>query len=251
MLKQFKTVLMLTLAVVLLASCGSSDNNEQEKEQEQVSNQVSTNDYSEMNHSVESMPSSVTKALNDQNYTLSQKLKDSITYMYNEEKLAKDVYLDIYEVQKVKQLYNIATNSEVRHQEAVNELAKKYDLNITLYPDTEIPYDIAVESYNSGEFSVEHIQELYDTLYDKGIQSKKDALEVGCIVEVTDIDDLDIYIEQATESNATDVLAVFNFLRNGSYNHYWAFDKGLKNMNVNDGCCSLGETYCHPEYPKK
>lgn len=247
MYKQFKTVLMLTLAVILLASCGSSDN----KEQEQVSNEVSTNDYSETNHSVESMPSFVTEALNDKDYTLSQKLKDSITYMYNEEKLAKDVYLDIYEVQKVKQLYNIATNSEVRHQEAVNDLAKKYDLNITLYPNTEVPYDISVESYNSGEFSVEHIQELYDTLYDKGIQSKKDALEVGCIVEVTDIDDLDIYIEQATESNATDVLAVFNFLRNGSYNHYWAFDKGLKNMNINDGCCSLGDKYCHPEYPQK
>jgi len=39
-------------------------------------------------------------------------------------------------------------------------------------------------------------------LYDKGIQSQKDTLE--------------------------DVLDVFNYLRNGSYNHYWVFNKGLK-----------------------
>jgi hypothetical protein len=55
---------------------------------------------------------------------------------------------------------------------------------------------------------------------------------------------------QATTSNASDVLVVFDFLREGSYKHYWAFDNGLKNMGVSDGCCSLGTTYCHPEYPQ-
>lgn len=243
MYNRFKIGVTLGVLALTLSSCGNSNEN---SGQEQTTN----SDYSESNHSVESMPSSVTDALNDQTQILSQKLKDSITYMYNEEKLAKDVYLDVYEVQKVQQLYNIATKSEIRHQEAVNELAKKYDLNITLYPDTEVPYDISVEAYNSGEFSVEHIQELYNTLYDKGIQSKKDAFEVGCIVEVTDIDDLDNYIAEATQSNASDVLAVFNFLRNGSYNHYWAFDKGLKNMGISEGCCSLEAKYCHPEYPQ-
>jgi len=87
-------------------------------------------------------------------------------------------------------------------------------------------------------------------LYDKGIQSQKDALEVGCMVEVTDINDLDKYMNQATASNASDVLVVFDFLREGSYKHYWAFDNGLKNMGVSDGCCSLGTTYCHLEYPQ-
>lgn len=184
--------------------------------------------------------------------TLTQDLEDSITYMYNEEKLAKDVYLNVYAKQAVKQLYNIATKSEVKHEQAVNDLAVKYDLNITLYPDTQMPYDLdALNSYGSGEYAVEHIQELYDMLYDKGIQSTQDALEVGCIVEVTDIDDLDKYIEQATASNAEDVLTIFNFLQDGSYNHYWSFDKGLKNMGITDGCCSLGTEYCHPEYPQK
>ncbi len=47
---------------------------------------------------------------------------------------------------------------------------------------------------------------------------------------------------------------LFTVLRDASYNHYWAFDKGLKDLGVSDGCCSLGTidgiNYCHSEYPK-
>ena len=180
---------------------------------------------------------------------LSQELKDSITYMYNEEGLAHDVYLAIYKIQPVNQLQNIANNSETKHIEAVNKLAIQYDLNITQYPDTEEPYSIA--GIKPGIYPVEKIQDLYHLLYDKGIQSKQDALEVGCMVEVVDIDDLDKYIEYAEKDNASDVLDVFTFLRNGSYTHYWAFNDGLVNKGITDGCCSLGTEWCHPEYPKK
>ncbi len=162
---------------------------------------------------------------------------------------AHDVYLNIYKEQPVKQLQNIATKSEVKHIEAVNQLAIKYDLNMTQYPDTDIPYSI--DGIESGKYPVEAVQDLYNMLYDKGIQSRQAALEVGCMVEVVDINDLDDYIKEAERSNAPDVLEVFNYLRNGSYNHYWSFNDGLKNMNITDGCCSLGTEYCHPEYPQK
>lgn len=69
------------------------------------------------------------------------------------------------------------------------------------------------------------------------------------MVEVTDINDLLADIETARADGATDIVAAFEFLRDGSYSHYWAFDNGLKNMGVTDGCCSLGDAYCHPEYP--
>ena len=200
----------------------------------------------------EAIQATVTDALNAEKSTLTQELKDSITYMYNEEKLAREVYLNVNEKQPLKQLYNIATKSEIKHEKAVNDLAVKYDLNITLYPDTEEPYDQqSLDEYGSGQFAVVDIQELYDVLYDKGIQSQKDAFEVGCMVEVTDINDLNQYMKQASDANAKDVLAIFDYLREGSYNHYWAFDKGLKNSGISDGCCSLGTEYCHPEYPQK
>lgn len=184
--------------------------------------------------------------------TLSQDLKDAITYMYNEEGLAYDLYMNIYEIQQVNQLKQIASGdqsgSEEKHIAAVNDLAVKYDLNITQYPGTDIPY--SVEGISAGNYSVPAINVLYETLYNKGKESKQDALEVGCMVEVVDIVDLDEYIALAEESNASDVLEVFNFLRNGSYKHYQSFDDGLKNLNVPvvEGCCSLGEEYCYPEY---
>lgn len=204
----------------------------------------------------DTLTSDVTDAIEAPKSILTQDLKDAITYMYSEEGLAHDVYLNIYKIQPVNQLQKIAINSEVKHIEAVNEIAQKYDLNITKYPDTDRPYSTDdLERYGSGEYPVESIQELYNLLYDKGIQSVQDALEVGCMVEVVDIDDLNEYIEYAQKSNASDVLDVFEFLRNGSYNHYWAFDKGLKNMGISEGCCSvpsaLGHDFCHPEYPQK
>lgn len=188
-------------------------------------------------------------------YTLSQPLKDSITYMYNEERLAKDVYLAIYEVRPVKQLSNIATNSETKHISAVDALAVKYDLNVTLYPDTDVPYSkVDMDKFDAGHYPVEHVQELYDLLYEKGIKSEQDALEVGCMVEVVDIQDLDGYIKEAQDSNAPDVESVFASLRKGSYSHYSAFDSGLKNMGVSTGCCAvesaLGYDFCQPSYLK-
>lgn len=196
--------------------------------------------------------------------TLSQDLKESIAHMYNEEGLAYDVYMNIYKFQVdnnlpiVDKLQQIASGeqngSEEEHTEAVNQLAIKYDLNITDYPDLPAPY--SVEGIGDGNYSVEVINVLYDILYTKGIQSKQDALEVGCMVEVIDIDDLDKYIALAEESNASDVLEVFNFLITGSYKHYQQFDKGLKDMGVASGCCivpaALGyDSFCNDEYLEK
>ncbi len=198
------------------------------------------------------LPAKVQDAIDGPLSGLTQNVRDTLTYMYSEEGLAHDIYLNIYSLQPVKQLENIAKKSEVKHIDAVNQLARKYDLNMTQYPDTDIPYSI--EGIGNGTYPVAQVQYLYNILYDKGIQSQKDALGVGCMVEVVDITDLDDYIKTAQASNASDVLTVFEFLRDGSYNHYWAFDKGLKNMGITEGCCSvpdaLGYHFCHPEYPQ-
>jgi len=242
------------LAVFMLLACGSSDS-------------VNANDTMENGDSTGTtteesitLPTQVVEALAAPMSTLTQDVKDAITFMYSEEGLAHDVYLNVYvhqvenQLTLVKELQNIATKSEVKHIDAVNQLTQKYDLNITKYPDTDHPYstdDLA--RYGSGEFPVEPIQELYNILYDKGIQSKKDALEVGCMVEVVDVDDLIEHIHEAEASNATDVVDVFNFLLEGSYKHFWAFDEGLKNIGITEGCCSVPDygdhTMCHPEYP--
>ncbi len=206
------------------------------------------------------LPTSVESALNGEKSALSEELANTISYMGNEERLAYDVYNRLYDQWGTKQHHNIATNSEFRHITAVQQLVQKYKMddtiNFTNIDKTPLGYmNTPIAEMEAGTYDISKIQDLYDALVSKGLKSEKDALEVGCMVEVTDIDDLDRYLEIANESNASDVVEVFTFLRKGSYNHYWAFDRGLKNRGVSEGCCSLGTidgvNYCHPEYPQK
>ncbi len=106
-----------------------------------------------------------------------------------------------------------------------------------------------IEEMDAGTYDIAAIQTLYDDLVAQGSTSEIDALKVGCIIEVVDVNDLNRDIALAESEDATDIVTVFSFLRDGSYNHYWSFDKGLKNKGVAEGCCSLGTEYCHPEYP--
>ena len=177
--------------------------------------------------------------------------KYTIAFMWNEEKLAKDIYLELNLIYPTQQLENIATKSETMHQALVEDLVERYDLNITNLVDYKENYSEAeLRAFAPGEFGVQEIQDLYDTLYAEGKQSQQAALEVGCKVEVTDVEDLLDEIKIAEAVDAQDLIAVWNVLLSGSYNHYWAFDKGLKNKGVTTGCCSLGADYCRPEYPQ-
>ncbi len=209
--------------------------------------------------------SAVTQALLSPASTLTQEAKDTLAYMGNEERLAHDVYMTLYNYHlangtEIKTLYNIATNSETVHATDMQLLIKKYITSLDEFSDIDAPenlpdanlsyLDINISDLPTGQYNIQAIQDLYDTLIAKGQQSQQDALEVGCMVEVTDINDLDEDIAIAEDSNASDVVTVFNFLRDGSYTHYWAFDSALKNMGVTEGCAVIGEEYNHPEYPQ-
>ena len=87
-----------------------------------------------------------------------------LLFMREEEKLARDTYLTLYEQWELAVLSNIAS-SEQMHMNAILKLLKKYDLEDPA-ADTEI-----------GEFSDEYLQQLYNTLITKGMLSALDALE--------------------------------------------------------------------------
>ena len=206
------------------------------------------------------LPVKIQNALKSEKSTLNQELTDTLSFMGNEERLAYDVYNELYRQYGTKQFTNIATKSEYKHITAVQGLVKKYllndDVNFTNVDAPSLGYmNTAIEDMKAGTYDISEIQALYDALVSKGSASEIEALKVGCMVEVLDVNDLDRDIILAQDENATDIVTVFNFLRDGSYNHYWAFDKGLKNKGVSDGCCSVGTVdgvnFCHPEYPKK
>ncbi len=187
----------------------------------------------------------------DKSESLTQELKDSLSHMGNEERLAYDLYTNLYSYHKekgeeIKQFYNISHNAEVKHIKTVQDLVKRYDLSVSDFTNVNESIvnenDLSASHIVSGVYDIQKIQDLYDSLYALGTTSKVDALKAGCMVEVTDVNDLDKYITQAEESNATDIVEAFEVLRKGSYNHYWAFDKALKNSGVTNGCYFEGDT---------
>lgn len=198
------------------------------------------------NVSTLSLPTNIEDLIYTPKSTLDPDTIHTLEYMGDEETLAYDLYNKLYELYSFKQFKNIAQNSEINHIKSVQALIRKYEI---IGNDL---YDKEVSELTPGTYAITEIQDLYDNLYAKGIQTKQDALEVGCMVEVTDVDDLDKYITTAQNSNADDIVTIYEYLRKGSYNHYWAFDTGLKNLGVSDGCCSLGNEYCKTiqEYPK-
>jgi hypothetical protein len=200
------------------------------------------------------IPTEVEIAIDAPVSKLSQELTDTLAYMGNEERLAYDVYNALYEQYGTEQFTKIATNGEYQHITAVQELIQKYklsdDVNFTNIDLPALGYvNTNIEDMEAGTYDIAAIQKLYDDLVAQGSTSEIDALKVGCIIEVVDVNDLNRDIVLAESEGATDIVTVFNFLRDGSYNHYWSFDKGLKNQGIADGCCSLGTDYCHPEYP--
>lgn len=215
-----------------------------------------TTQFAQMVGKTTGLPEDVMAAIKTPKYDIDQNITNTLSFMGNEERLAYDVYNKLYETYTLKQLTNIATKSEIKHIQTVQLLVQKY---VTSYEDftnidmPELSYkDTNVTDMEAGTYDIQEIQDLYDALILKGEKSEQDALEVGCMVEVTDVDDLDKYIQLAEDANATDIVTAFNFLRTASYSHYWAFDKGLKNKGITDGCCALIDEvdYCHDEYPQ-
>jgi len=231
-----KSVLATSIVLVLLAC--SSDN-------EKGNNNATTN---------EEIPNNVQVAIDSPTSILSEALANTLSYMGNEERLAYDVYNRLYVEWGTKQFTNIAQKSEIKHIQAVQQLVQKYNIDDDMdFTNIDLPalgyMHTPVDSMEAGTYDIAKIQRLYDDLISSGVASEVEALKVGCRVEVVDVTDLDAYITLAEQSSASDVVEVFNYLRDGSYNHYWAFDKGLKKKGITEGCCTWMEL-CHLEYPQ-
>ncbi|NTV40135.1 MAG: DUF2202 domain-containing protein [Demequinaceae bacterium] len=138
----------------------------------------------------------------------------SLEYMVEEEKLAHDLYVELGDAWGLRIFTNIAS-AETQHEDAVKALLDAYGL------------DDPTAGAAVGEFSDPALQSLYDTLLAQGLASQTAALEVGAIVEETDIADLR---DRASDSPAID--QVFGQLEAGSENHLRAFIINLDRLGV-------------------
>jgi hypothetical protein len=141
---------------------------------------------------------------------LSATEKESLLYMREEEKLARDVYNTFYDRYGLRVFSNIAA-SEQAHMDAVLTLLNRYGL---ADPAAAAP----------GVFNNDDLQALYDDLIDQGNASLTAALQAAVLIEETDIADLQDGL--ALTSHA-DLRAVYNNLLRASQNHLRAFSRQL------------------------
>jgi len=137
--------------------------------------------------------------------------KVDLLFMLEEEKVALDVYSYLYEIWNNRVFSNIA-RAEQRHVDAVKRLVTKYNLEPS--STLEMP----------GSFENEKLQALYDSLIEKGSSSLVDALEVGVIIEETDIKDLEDILDIGVPA---DFEKVYENLVKASYKHLKAFNRQL------------------------
>ncbi|MDY0403664.1 DUF2202 domain-containing protein [Sulfurovum sp.] len=140
--------------------------------------------------------------------TLTEAQKDKLFFIYQEEKVARDVYITLGNIYTDENTFASIQISEQRHMDAARGLCEKYGVDISGVDESQV-----------GEFVLPVLQELYDTCVATGEESRLDALKIGELIELTDIDDL----EEAAKGMPSDVVNVFDNLKEGSYNHLDAF----------------------------
>jgi hypothetical protein len=139
-----------------------------------------------------------------------------LTYMREEEKLARDVYLNLYDMWGSRIFDNISV-SEQTHMDAVKTLLDRYGI-----PDP-------AAGKGPGVFTNQDLQDLYDALIKDGGVSLVEALKVGVVIEETDIDDLNAGI---ASTKRKDIKTVYSNLLLGSLNHLKAFVSNLAIQGV-------------------
>jgi len=147
--------------------------------------------------------------------TLSPAATDDLVFMREEEKLARDVYLTLYDKWNMRIFKNISA-SEQNHMDAVKVLLDRYGIADP------------VAGNGVGQFKNQDLQALYHDLVAQGLVSLIDAMNVGATIEETDIEDLKAAL--AVAGLPADVKRVYGNLLNASYSHLDAFNYQLDRL---------------------
>lgn len=148
--------------------------------------------------------------------TLTSEETEGILFMREEEKLARDVYLTLFDVWGLPVFENIAA-AESRHTGAVLGLIDQYGLEDPVVDDS------------IGAFTNPDLAALYDDLIASGSESLVDALSVGALIEDLDIADLRAWLEMTDNPS---IERVYDILLRGSENHLRSFLRQLEGQGA-------------------
>jgi hypothetical protein len=177
--------------------------------------------------------------------SLTQEQRHSIAHMWSEEKMAHDAYEAVYTLYPhLRLFYNIGHWSEVQHMTAVEELVALYNIDINDYTNESKHYDPSVlRKMGPGDYAIEDFETRYsNTLIPYAAKGDIQALQLGCMVEVQDVRDLNQFL--ADNNGNPYIERTFNYLISGSQSHYWAYHYALIERGISNGCCSAGSDYC-------
>ncbi|MBL0359290.1 MAG: DUF2202 domain-containing protein [Chitinophagaceae bacterium] len=160
----------------------------------------------------------ITDKLPAQKQTLTVDEKEGILFMYEEEKLARDVYDSMFVKWEFNPFGHIR-KSERMHMSEMKGLVKTYQLEDAVLKNQD----------KAGVFNNASLQALYNDLVAKGSLSSTDALRAGALIEEVDIRDLK---ERKAKAVQKDILEAYDFLIMGSENHLRAFCRNLKGAGV-------------------
>lgn len=143
---------------------------------------------------------------------MTEEQKDELFFIYQEEKVARDVYITLGKKYTDENTFASIQLSEQRHIDSARGLCEKYGVNIE-----------GVDEGSVGNFVLPVLQTLYNDCVTEGKKSLLNALVVGEDIEVKDIEDL----EHAMVDMPSDVVNVFETLKEGSLSHLDAFQAAI------------------------
>ena len=139
----------------------------------------------------------------------------SLLKMKEEEKLARDVYLVLYQKWGSQVFSNIFA-AESNHLNAIILLLTNYGSTDTSIGET-------------GVFTDSKVQKLYTELVANATLSIEEAYKTGALIEEMDIKDLTSALSSTSNEN---VIMVFDNLLKGSRNHLRAFNRQLTTLGI-------------------
>lgn len=146
---------------------------------------------------------------------LTDEQKETIHSVYEEEKVARDVYITLGDIYDEENTFANIQWSEQTHMDAMRNLCVKYEIEI---PDVDAQVDV---------FELDPMEKLYLDYVAQGGASLLAALEVGKAIEIMDIKDL----SAALAGMPKDVQRVLTNLINGSINHLEAFENAIARVD--------------------
>ncbi|MDA3944290.1 MAG: DUF2202 domain-containing protein [Bacteroidetes bacterium] len=224
LLKKWSIGLILLLMISLTFSCDKAETNELPESNENTEKydyvsaveQAMAEQANEID--IDGLPECIAQYLDSLPFeALSDAEIATLNFVREEELLAHDVYIAMYDLYSVP-VFNNISKSESFHSLLVLALMQKYGLE-----------DIAAD-HQPGVYVNEEIQQYYDQLTENGSVSLDEAIIVGETIEDLDIADLIHHLESDIDNE--DITFVFEQLYKGSRNHFRAFYAHINFRNL-------------------